>query len=71
MQETINAVIVTYNNRELLRRCVSSVIKSLENTSINSTVTVVDNNSTDGTEKLIIGDFPSVKYILNPQNFGL
>jgi GT2 family glycosyltransferase len=71
VKETINAVIVTYNNRELLRRCVSSVIGSLKNSSLNATVTVVDNNSRDGTGKMMKEDFPSVRYILNPENFGL
>jgi GT2 family glycosyltransferase len=71
VKEAINAVIVTYNNRELLKRCVSSVIKSLENTSLNYTVTVVDNNSSDGSAKIIKEKFPAVKYVLNSQNYGL
>jgi GT2 family glycosyltransferase len=71
VKDTINTVIVTYNNGELLRRCVGSVYKSLEKTSLKFTVTVVDNNSSDGTWKIIKRDYPSVNYILNPENFGL
>jgi GT2 family glycosyltransferase len=71
MNETINVVIVTYNNKVLLERCVRSVYGSLQKTGLNATVTVVDNNSTDGTRKLIREQFSSVHYIPNPENFGL
>lgn len=71
MKESINAVIVTYNNRELLKTCIGSVMESLRKVPLASTVTVVDNDSADGTGEMVRELFPSVNYIRNPENIGL
>lgn len=71
MKESINAVIVTYNNRELLRRCVESVIEALSEVPLSATITVIDNNSADGTDRMVKKIFRSVNYIRNSDNVGL
>lgn len=71
VEGSLNAVIVTYNNKDLLDTCISSVIQSLENTGLKGQVVVIDNNSSDGTDTLIDHKYPHVKYIRNRENFGL
>lgn len=71
LKQSISVVIITYNNKELLKRCIASVLKSLDNASLTGYVTVVDNNSSDGSQKLIKSNFPSINYRLNNQNLGL
>lgn len=69
--ENLNIVIVTYNNRELLRKCIESVEASRKNIDLDSIITVVDNASTDGTEEEIRRNFPEINYIKNDKNYGL
>jgi GT2 family glycosyltransferase len=71
LKETIHIVIITYNNKELLKRCISSVLNSLQNSGLGGKVYVVDNASTDGTEELLTTNFSSVCYRINKQNLGL
>jgi GT2 family glycosyltransferase len=66
----INVVIVTYNNRELLNRCISSVMQSIERAGLNGLITVVDNDSKDGTEEFIAERYPQVQYLKNSENLG-
>jgi GT2 family glycosyltransferase len=70
VKEQINVVIVTYNNKELLDKCISSVQISLKIAELNGRITVVDNNSNDGTEVSMKNKFTSVHYIRNSENYG-
>ena len=70
MKKQINVVIVTYNNRDLLEKCVRSVKASLAFANLAGKITVVDNNSNDGTEELIKNEFTWVNYIRNSENRG-
>ena len=63
----IGIVIVSYNTRELLRRCLESVLSSA---SIDLKVCVVDNDSHDGSIEMVTSDFPSVSLIANDTNVG-
>ena len=47
----VAAVIVTYNRKEKLRRCIDAVLS--QNSKLKPDVFIVDNGSTDGTEDLI------------------
>ncbi|MFQ3579516.1 MAG: glycosyltransferase, partial [Bacteroidales bacterium] len=49
-QETICAVVVTYNRKNLLLECLNSLIK--QSRPIDA-LYIIDNNSSDGTEKLL------------------
>lgn len=64
----LSIVIVNYNVQNLLKDCIESVIKATQN--IDTEIFVVDNNSTDGSCKMLKETFPSVKLIENKKNVG-
>ncbi len=64
----ISIIIVNYNARELLRRCLKSVIDGNSKKSIE--IMVIDNASKDGSSSMIKADFPGVKLIPNQDNLG-
>lgn len=59
--------VVNWNTKDILKRCLDSIYKSTYN---NYEVFVVDNNSTDGSSKMVEEQFPQVKLIANTQNLG-
>lgn len=65
-------VVLTFNARDLLRRCVASVLEecALLANSIPSRVIVVDNASSDGTPEMVRDEFPAVHLIVNSENLG-
>ncbi len=62
----ILSIIVCYNAMPWLDKC----IRSLMGASVKSDVLVVDNGSTDGTQAYISSNFPSVRFVQNPNNQG-
>lgn len=67
----LNVVVVTYKNSGMLSHCIESVYESRGLGDILCVVTVVDNNSSDGTRELVAKRYPRAKYIENEQNLGL
>jgi hypothetical protein len=64
----VSIIIVNWNGREVLRRCLNSI---RENTTYpNYKIVVVDNGSTDGSVTMIKKEFPYVKLIQNKENLG-
>lgn len=63
----LSIVILTYNTKELLGDCLKSVFKRKDE--VNFEVIVSDNDSTDGTGKMVKEKFPQVKY-LKGENVG-
>lgn len=61
-------IIVSWNTREILRRCLQSVFAS--QTSKKFKVWVVDNGSTDGSVQMIKEFFPQSQIISNDDNVG-
>lgn len=61
-------IIVSWNTRDLLRQCLST-IKS-ETSEVSFQITVVDNNSADGTPDMVAAEFPDVQLIRNTVNRG-
>lgn len=59
----MSVVVVSFNTRELLRRCLSQIEEHHE-------IIVVDNDSQDGSAEMVATDFPKVKLIRNPENQG-
>jgi N-acetylglucosaminyl-diphospho-decaprenol L-rhamnosyltransferase len=59
----ITAVVVNYNTRTLLERCLKSLSGWEE-------VVVVDNASTDGSASMVSEAYPSVKLVRNRENVG-
>ncbi len=67
MASDVGIVIVNYNTRELLRRCLASVLDS-EGVKLN--VCVVDNASRDGSAAMVAAEYPQVELIANDDNVG-
>jgi GT2 family glycosyltransferase len=63
-------IIVSWNVRELLRRCLESVDRSLAGAGIAYEIIVVDNASADGTPEMLRADFPQVRLIAPGANLG-
>ena len=64
----LSIIIVNWNTKEYLLRCLRSVFRLKERES--REVIVVDNGSRDGSAKEVKGLFPSVDLIVNEQNVG-
>jgi len=64
----IAIVVVSYNTKDLLRDCLSSVVKS--NLKVAYAVCVVDNSSTDGSAEMVRVEFPQVELITLSSNVG-
>lgn len=64
----ISIILVNYNGRAQLRRCLPSLaaVKPKEDLEI----IVVDNNSLDGSREFILISFPEVQLLVNPKNLG-
>lgn len=65
----ISIIIVSYNTKDFLNRCLKSIYKS-DFKKINYEIVVVDNASSDGTVQFIRKNFPKIKLIENKDNFG-
>lgn len=59
-------VIVTYNGTEWIEEC----LHSLRNSTLECTIIVVDNNSSDHTLDIIRDQFPAIKTIPQDTNLG-
>ena len=64
----LSIVIVNYNVEYFLEQCLYSVRRALQG--IEGEVFVVDNNSVDGSLKMLAQKFPEVKVIANKENVG-
>jgi GT2 family glycosyltransferase len=66
----LTVIIVSWNVRGLLRRCLCSLIPALAPLKRGSEIIVVDNASTDGSPEVVASEFPGVQLILNAENRG-
>lgn len=64
----LSVIIVNYNTKELLRRCLASVRAS--KISFNFEVWVSDNGSTDGSIEMLKNEFPKARLLENGKNLG-
>jgi GT2 family glycosyltransferase len=64
----VSIVIVNWNTRELLARCLQAVYETTGE--LDSEVIVVDNGSTDGSGEMVRRRFPEVSLIVNAKNLG-
>jgi len=64
----LSVIIVSFNTREKLQKCLQSVFRSATNYQFE--VWVVDNASGDGSCEMARTDFPAVKFIENKENLG-
>lgn len=63
----LSIIIVSWNVRELLRKCLTSIFYQ---TKIPFEVIVVDNASRDGSAEMVAKNFPQVRLIRNMKNVG-
>jgi GT2 family glycosyltransferase len=68
MSREIAVAVVSWNTRELLERCLTSL--EANHRSGLASVWVVDNASTDGSAELVERQFPWVQLIASPENLG-
>ena len=67
----LGVVIVSYNVRELLHSCLSSLYADIARVpDLDAQVVVVDNNSGDGSAEMVAGAFPQAKLFANEENLG-
>ena len=64
----LSIIIVSYNVKNFLERCIDSVKAASEG--ISHDIYVVDNNSADGSAEMVAKKFPEVKLIRNKTNLG-
>ncbi len=64
----LSVIIVNWNTKKLLENCLTSIYKFTKR--VNFEVIVVDNNSTDGSQKMVENKFPKVKLVANKNNLG-
>jgi N-acetylglucosaminyl-diphospho-decaprenol L-rhamnosyltransferase len=63
-------IIVSWNVRELLSRCIESVHASLAGSGIDYTIVVVDNASSDGSAEMVRSAHPEVRLVETGANLG-
>ncbi len=64
----LSVIIVSYNVRNFLEKCLISVLQASQN--LDCEIFVVDNKSIDGSCSMVETGFPEVKLIKNPVNRG-
>jgi len=65
----LSVVIVSYNGRDYLQRCLRSLLEHAWG--LEYEVVVVDNASQDGSADMVAEEFPSVRLLRRPTNAGL
>ncbi len=68
--DQLGVVIVSWNVRELLARCLESLFADLDSSSLQARVIVVDNASQDGSPDMVRSRFPRVELMVSEENLG-
>jgi GT2 family glycosyltransferase len=69
VKKKISIAIVTYNNENIIRRTVESIVSHIENL-FNYALYVIDNNSTDNTVKEVLSCRGNITLLQNKKNIG-
>jgi|WetSurMetagenome_2_1015567.scaffolds.fasta_scaffold112674_2 GT2 family glycosyltransferase len=65
---SLSVVVVTYNGKDFVRRCLASLLRS--DSADEMEILVVDNGSTDGTPGMVQSEYPRVKLVALGVNRG-
>ena len=68
MSGTLSIVIVNWNSRDYLRKCLETIAAT--GAELSPKVIVVDGASFDGCAEMLANEFPSVTFIQSPHNIG-
>ena len=66
----LSIIIPSFNTKNLLDRCLKSIMNSLLSSNMQYEIIVVDNASKDGTRELLKSKYPRVISIFNNSNMG-
>lgn len=66
----LSIIIPSFNTKDLLDRCLSSIYSGLKDSSLTFEIIVLDNASTDGSQPLLKEKYPRVIKIFNKDNIG-
>ncbi|MHB1415741.1 MAG: glycosyltransferase family 2 protein [Chloroflexota bacterium] len=66
----LSVIVVSYNTRELLRRCLRSALAAAETDNVSVELVVIDNGSADGSAAAVREEFPSATLLAFDQNLG-
>ncbi len=64
----VAAIVINRNTKDFLRDCLSSLAGQEYGDGISAWV--VDNGSTDGSQRMVLGEFPGVNLVWNDENVG-
>jgi GT2 family glycosyltransferase len=64
----VSVVIVSYNTRDVLRRCIDSLVETTRRKTYE--IIVVDNCSKDGSADMIATEYPWIRLLRSPSNVG-
>jgi hypothetical protein len=67
-ERTLSVIITSYNCKDILKRCLDSLLRELRE--ISHEIIVVDNNSQDGTVEEVKNLYPDVRVFANSRNVG-
>ena len=73
LSDVLEIILITYNRERFLKRTFEQIFDNEKSPIRNLEVTILDNNSTDGTSDLIKkyqGKFPNIKHEKNSRNIG-
>ena len=65
----LSIIIVSFNGKEFLKKCLASILQSMEGR-LKFEIIVVDNASSDHSAKIVKEKFPQIKLIANKENLG-
>lgn len=68
MQPDVSVVVVSWNTRQRLERCLAALAHAAPQGSVE--IVVVDNGSTDGSQAMVAERFPGARLIQNRDNLG-
>jgi len=66
----LSIIITSYNTKDLLDQCLSSVCRTLKKSELTFEIIVIDNASTDRSQEMVSRKYPKVVCIINKENVG-
>ena len=61
-------IVINWNTRQTLHECLASIKTNVKNISVETVL--VDNGSTDGSVDMVRENYPDIRIIQNPENYG-